>query len=269
MKVCKIIATYFGQRTERDFNFRHRKRAPWPSHRQFSCGPEGVLSMIKDQVSIETDVDAGVECDTIIVNNRSGFKEGDEYIRSINGQKTRSGGIISIEMDNIGGQFGSYDRAYSEFAGKYDYWILNEDDIVITGYHYYKKLIDKNESCYAIIGIVYPSVYDRRVPLHAASAALLLHKDVLEQIKKINGKLPHPVINSYKARVRDGEIAWSQRIEELGYKIVYTGLERWDHEVNYCLPYRELIERFFTVENFKQSEFYRGVGWLPARLECQ
>lgn len=272
MKCCKIISTYFYQRKERTKEY--RGGVAWPIHIQFDLDPKGVLTMLKDQVSIETDIDAGVECDTIIVNSNSGFEEGNNYIKSINGQKTRSGQIISMEMENRGGQFGAYNLAYSMFEGKYDYWMLDEDDIIITGHQYYKKLIDRlgENEVYALIGVERPSrsflsKYGKQyseTPM-AAGALLLMHRSVLEHLKTANGSLPHPTKNDYRSRVRHGEVAWPLRLFELGYKIVYKGKSimrksiEWDYENDYCLSYRDMIERFQTSEKFKQTDFYKGV----------
>jgi len=269
MKCCKIISTHFNHRKER--NRGHWAGVTWPSHIQFGLDPQGVLIMLKDQISIETDVDAGVKCDTIIVNGRAGFKEGDDYVRSINGQKTLCGKIFSIEMDNIGGQFGAYNLAYKIHEGKYDYWMFDEDDIVVTGHHYYKKLINRlgvDEYCYALIGLGRADRHTRRLgKVCPPGAMLLVNKKILEHLKRVDGMLPHPIKSGHKSRVQKGELAFSLRIYDLGYKIVYYGKSKqgktveWEYETEYCLPYRELIEKFGTVDYFKQSTFYRGVGW--------
>ena len=268
MKVCKVISTHFNHRKGRNRNDMLKIFGfGWPTHIQFDVDPKGVLSMVKDQISIETDVDAGVECDTIIVNGRAGFEEGDAYIRSINGQKTFSGQIFSIEMDNVGGQFGAYNLAYLMFADKYDYWMLDEDDIVITGYNYYKNLIERLEEgeCYALIGLGrYTRRHKRLGTIFPPGSLLLMHRQVPEHLKRVDGELPHPKTNDFRSRVKYGEVGFSKRVIELGYKLVYKGKSKqnetveWDYETDYCLPYREMIEKFGTVENFKQSGFYRG-----------
>lgn len=262
MKCCKIISTHFNQRLVRDRETKSNY-IKWPSHIQFGYGPPGVLTMLKDQVSIEMDVDAGVECDTLIINSDAGFKEGNEYIENIDGIKTRRGHIHSMTMNNIGGQFGAYNLAYTIWRDHYDYWMLDEDDIIITGHHYYKNLIDRlgeNESCYALIGLVEHPHH----PITAGGALLLMRDYVLGNVKSKCGILPHPHKNDHISRVQEGEIAWTQNLFELGYKIVYKGKSKqgvtveWDYKTDYCLPYREMVDRFFTVENFKKSDFYRG-----------
>jgi hypothetical protein len=266
MKCCKIISTCFNDRHERKRDQWSNDIIKWPAHIQFGYSPHGVLAMLKDQISLERDVDAGFECDTIVVNSRNGFAEGDDYIRDIQGLPTKSGKIYSMTMDNIGGQFGAYDCAYRVFAGKYDYWMFDEDDIVITGHHYYKTLVDRLESyefCYALIGLVEHPHH----PITAGGALLLLHNGVLYDMKNVFGRLPHPMKNDYDSRIQEGEIAWTRKLFELGYEIVYKGKSKqnvtveWDYKTDYCLPYREMIEEYYTVENFKQTTFYRGVGW--------
>jgi hypothetical protein len=168
--------------------------------------------------------------------------------------------------DNTGGQFGAYNLAHLIFSWDYDWWMLDEDDIVITGHHYYKRLIDRleyNEPCYALIGLVKHPHH----PITAGGALLLMQEVVPRLIRQKWKTLPYPIKSDYVSRIQEGEIAWSQKIFDLGFDIVYKGKSKqgvtveWDYETDYCLPYREMIEKFSTVENFKQSTFYRGVGW--------
>ena len=259
-KCCKIISTYFGKRSDRG----PKADRAWPIHTQFGHDASGVLGMVRDIVSMEKDVDAGVSCDTIIVNSDVGFIEGNKYIEGLHKQRTKSGRMFSFTIPNNGGKFGAYNFVYDKLYAKYEYWMFDEDDIIITGHHYYKNLIERlaeNEKCYALIGLVEHPHH----PTTAGGTLLLMHKEVLRNIKGTYGSLPQPKDNEKESRIYEGEIAWTQRIFELGYKIVYKGKSiqgqnvEWDYKTDYCIPYREMIEKFKTVDDFKQTEFFKGV----------
>lgn len=269
MKNCRVIGTGF---TEREDRHRFSERQYWwPAHIQFGVGPEGVLQMMKDTCSLEMDVDAGVELDTIIINSVTGFEEGNAFLRDMNNVKTKCGKFITLEKTNIGGQFGAYEFAYQTFKNDYDFWLFTEDDILITGYKYYLRLLEKLgirrfQTAYALAGLVDNHPH---IPPHACSACLLVYKDILEKMKH----LPFPSSNDLKLRIFEGEVAFSTKIYEAGYDIVYEGpgineshkwsfgtgeTKEWPYEQDYCLPYRELIDNHQSVDNFKKGVFYTG-----------
>ena len=239
MKVCKIIATCFNER-----KVRNRKQpnwiVEWPAHIQFGfSGSEVCNKMLRDIIYLEKHTDPGLPMDTILINNDVGCVEGNEYVASLNNQKTHSGTLFSFTKDNIGGQFGAYDFAFSLFPD-YDYYLLDEDDIIVTGDKYYKNLLDLSEGqCYALLGIEnHPQFH-----IHATGAMLLLPQNVLSDIKSKYGSLPYPTSNDQMERIIHGEVAFSEKIHACGYNFIYKGTKSWDLN-NYCLPYRELIEKF-------------------------
>lgn len=244
MKTCKIIATCFNER-----KVRNRKQpnwiVEWPSHIQFGFSSSGVLNMLKDIILLEKHVDTGVQMDTILINNDVGFTEGNEYVTNLNKQNTRTGILYSFTKANIGGQFGAYDYAFDIFPN-YDYYLLSEDDIVVTGDKYYKKLIElAGNYCYALLGIEeHPNWH-----IHATGAMLLLPRLVLSDMKQKYGALPYPISNDQMERITHGEVAFSERIHELGYDFIYKGSHEWNLD-NFCIPYRELIEKYGNIKNY-------------------
>lgn len=267
MKNCRVIGTSFTNRVNRD----RTTGIKWPAHVQFKANCHDVLKMMRDICSLEKDVDAGVDLDTIIINSDIGFKEGNAFLRSMNNIKTKCGKFIIIEKENIGGQFGAYEFAYQIFKNDYDFWLFTEDDILITGYNYYLKLIEKlrNRKCntvYALAGVVdnHPHVLP-----HACSACLLIHKTILQKMQHI----PFPIKNDLNSRIYEGEIAFSTKILNTGAEIVYEGpgineshkwnfgmgeTIEWPYEQDYCIPYRELIDKFQSINDFKKEVFYTG-----------
>lgn len=269
MKSCKVIGTFFSdERIDRSYQRHGFEDVFWSTHIQFGVGPDGVLKMLEDICSLEKDVDAGAEIDTIIVNSDNGFVEGNAFLKSMNNVKTKSGKIITIEKENIGGQFGGYEYVYQKFKNDYDFWMFTEDDIIITGYKYYSKLIKrlgnrKYNTAYALVGIVEHPHF----PLHACSACMLIHKTILEKIKH----LPIPSENDITSRINEGEVAFSTKIYDVDCILVYEGpavymkTKKWPFEKDYCLPYRQLIEENKTVNDFKTIPFYTGdknVGYI-------
>ena len=90
-KCCKIISTYFGPRHVRDQD--KFQRIEWPLHGQYCEGPDMALDNLKFIVDIERELDAGLDFDTIIVNNGTGFQKGNDWLDSINGSETKNGKI--------------------------------------------------------------------------------------------------------------------------------------------------------------------------------
>ncbi len=259
MKCCKVIGTYFSNnRIDRPYHRPDHEDVCWSTHIQFGVGPHGVLAMLKDIVSLEKNTDAGVDMDTIIVNSDNGFLEGNKYLNNLQNLKTKNGKIIVVERENIGGQFGGYNVVYQKFKNDYDFWLFTEDDIIITGYEYYKKLIAqlgsrKNNTAYALIGVV-----DRPdFPRHACSACMLIYKTILKKVDHI----PYPIENDIVTRIHEGEIAFSTAIYNAGFQLVYEGpgiylvTKEWPFKVDYCLPYRQLIDENGSVNNFLKTDF--------------
>lgn len=146
---CKVIAVYMGSRDCRVNETEDNHNQDLPD--EYAC-----LIMIKNLVENELKLDAGLEMDTIIVNNDNGFDEGNKYLESIAGTKTKNGIIRVFNRYNVGRAFGAYNHAFA--LGDYDYFLFQEDDMLFikNGYYqYYKDLYDKdkNNGAVAVIGL--------------------------------------------------------------------------------------------------------------------
>ncbi len=229
MKNCKVIATCFkGKRMQEK-----TKIAGNPPmmilHPHIFPTEEAILELIKLNVEQERTVDPGVACDTIIVNNQTGWAKGDAYLDSINNTATHSGMIRVLHRENYGRSFGAYNEAYQKFKHEYEHWIFTEDDILINGDKYYKICVEnfhrrENTGFIAIQGISIDGLDGESGEhvRHAHSGAGITHVSILNELNNKLGKLPHSDKNesqSYDECIRKGEIAFTNEIIKLGREL--------------------------------------------------
>lgn len=233
---CKVIATSFEGRRE------IRTNSMFPQHNQHIKCTEDILKMLKNVVATEDEFDAGVPMDTILVVSGNSYKEGVDYVLSLDGQKTRNGIIRSFVRENVGGSFGAYSDAFNKYD--YDYWLFTEDDILVGGDKYYKKLIRKFEKTKSHRGVGFVAlircVENHPLGIHADGGVGLSHKSVLGKVNKKWGCLPHHKEEGWDktAIIREGEVAFTNAIYDIGYEIiVYLDRPRWDLENKLCKPY--------------------------------
>lgn len=214
-----------------------RTNVTFPAHNQ-NCGTSAeMLTMVKELYDLEINQDAGCDVDIYFINNDVGFKEGNDWLDSINGTKTKNGTLFVLHRENIGGSFGAYDFAYQTLKNKYEYFLFTEEDLFIYGKDYYKKALDEyigmNEGFLAFI-----DVERRSNPVHAHGGVGLVSRKVLKEVEAIHGCLPHSKVEFDKAKViREGEIPFTNTIFKLGYGLALMGKsQEWD-EKNYILPY--------------------------------
>ncbi len=212
-KCCKVLATYFGDRQEQTGS---------------PANAEETLAMMKEVVRRERTMDPGVDLDVIIVNNLNGFKEGDDFIRSLDGTDTYSGKFICKERDNIDISFGAFNYAYEQFKDDYHYWLFLEDDVIMTKPKYYPRIIDIFESDLGIafvgVVIVIPPQYDPYIWTVGGGCGLT-SADYLRQSYAFNGgSLIRSVVG------RDGYQYWHTL--EAHFTNVYTQMNEKYRLVN-------------------------------------
>lgn len=248
--ICKVIATSFNGRQV-------RKEEVYPGHPQVIEHPGEALQLLKDVVEFEKKEDAGIPLDVIIVNNDTNFKEGNEYIASLDGEKTKNGKIIAYTRPNIGWSFGAHNDAFKRFHDDYDYWIFTEDDILVGGIDYAKKLKERWEDIekaqvpvgfLSLIGVIRHAQYG----IHCGGAVGMSSRPVLDKVVEKFGCLPHhdkPESDNLSANqnkqnaILNGEVAFTQRIDDLGFYLINYGPNtRWSMGENSCLPYYYLKE---------------------------
>lgn len=243
----KVIATCFRSGRE----VREDSKVVFPAHRQNHIKPEQVLEMLKDIVALELIDDAGAPMDVIIVNNDNSFEEGNQYIESINGLKTKNGKIIAYTRPNIGWSFGAFSDAFLKYRQDYMYWVFTEEDIVVTGEHYFKRLIDRWEEIEGVrvpIGyLALVGVIKHTYGIHCGGGIGFTTRNVLNKLVEKFGHLPHHTSeedpdlslqgNRQKA-ILNGEVAFTNEIYKQGFILLDFGPNQsWNTSVNLCVPY--------------------------------
>jgi hypothetical protein len=243
----KVITTCFRNGRE----IRVGEKHPFPAHQQDYPTAGSVLEMFKDVVAFELAQDAGTPTDIIVVNNDSEFIEGNEYIESLNGTKTKNGTIITYTRPNIGWSFGAYSDAFSKFKDDYDFWVFTEDDILVGGEDYMKRLVDRWEEVetakvpigfLALVGVI-----RHHYGIHCGGGVGFSSTRVLDKVFERKGCLPHfrskddPDMSLAANRqkvILEGEVAFTNSIDSLGFILLDYGENRsWNLTKNLCVPY--------------------------------
>lgn len=242
--ICKVIAVSFGGREV-------RKEARYTEHPQNITSASEALDMLKDVIELESTWDAGEPVDLIVVNSDRGFPEGNRYIESIDGQKTRNGIIRAYTRPNVGWSFGSYDDAFKKYGKLYDKWIFTEDDIIIGGDNYAKKLSDRwNEIEGVRIKIGFLSligVIKHPYGIHCGGGVGMSSREVLDSVVERFGSLPHhdgigdESLDPERIKnlvIVNGEVAFTNKMDGMGYYLFeYGSCKGWNLEENLCVPY--------------------------------
>jgi hypothetical protein len=246
---CKVITTCFTG--AHDIRTHYDRQLSYPDHYQNVSSPAEALDQLKQIIELEKQFEPGVPVDLIIVNNNTGFTPGNSYLDSINENKTRWGTIRVLHRENIGWSFGGFNHAYQVYKNDYDYWLFTEDDIIVGGNMYYRKLIDKfkEDKMNGFVSLV--KVCDHSYGKHCGGGVGLTHKDVLYRVDKIHGCLPYyhyplndnsSVISNRQNIITAGEVPFTHFIHLMNYNLVdYGNATEWDLEKNLCIPYYHYV----------------------------
>ena len=123
--------------------------------------------MLKDIISLEKSIDAGISVDTILVNNDVGYQAGNAYLDSISNTSTQNGTLRVLHRENRGRSFGAYNDAWQKFKEQYDYWLFLEDQYVSVNDGYYSRGIQFLEK-YPNCAFASPYGFGRNSPPHIA-----------------------------------------------------------------------------------------------------
>lgn len=232
---CKVIATCFNTGRE------YRGGAVYPYHNQVVDTREGVLKMLADTILYEFNNDPGIGMDLVIVNNYLPFEEGEKYLASINGLKLLRGRIRVITRINEGGSFGAYNAAFQLFKDEYDHFLFTEDDIMVGGENYYKKIVDKFREGHGFVSLVGTCMTVGKE--HAHGGVGLSSSHVLNTVH--GPRLPYYGEGWDKEKVIDqGEIPFTRKILSSGYSLVeYGDGKTWNLETNLCIPYYNYVHQ--------------------------
>jgi hypothetical protein len=233
---CKVICICFAPREVRN-------EAVFPNHIQHTPTAEMAYKLVKDVLTMEMEADGGFPFDIIIVNNDTGCTYGNSYLDSLHGKKTKNGNIYVYHRHNKGGSFGAYNYAFEHT--EYDEYLFTEDDIVIFGQDYYKKIRDRfySDSDNGFIGMIGVNKTSR-LGIHAHGGSGFTTRKILEKVFKEHKELP----NSGDSWVKDdviieGEVAFTNAIDSPSSKVVaYNPTNFWNKEY-LCLPYEEFIQQ--------------------------
>lgn len=200
---AKIISVYIGPRRNMNNNL---------------LNEQDCIDFLKLQIENEQKTDCGTLMDIIIVNNDTNHEIANDFINSLDGQYTINGKIRVFHRPNIGGSFGAFSYAYDKISNDYDFFLFNEDDIMITEPNYFKKAIEilENDSD---VGFVAFSPISYHEPYHCGGGFGVTSKRILELVKQRFGKLPYYLDNTYYA-FEQSEIIFTNCIQSLGFKIV-------------------------------------------------
>ena len=229
MKVAKVITTSFVPRTVRLKTVLAGCPAGYFTHSQNFVTKESIIELIKLNIEIELKCNPGVPVDLIIVNNDSGWSEGNRFLESINGKELRYGKVHVLTKNNFGRSFGGYNYAFKMLGNNYDYFIFTEDDIVIGRDGYASIGIEnfhntKNCGFVAYQGISSKAFnFPPEEALHAHGGVGLTSASVLNEVFKRYGSLPHADESSsqeYTDIIKDGEVAFTNKIYKLGYQVI-------------------------------------------------
>lgn len=234
-KACKIIACTVVD--GRDC----RNNVSFPAHNQIVETRADVIKMMQDLVEFEKEQDAGMPVDVYLVNNNTGDTEVNEWFDSLNGTKLKNGNLYVIHRKNTGGSFGAYNDAYLALRNKYEWFLFTEDDLFIGGDEYYLKAVKKFKD----LGfLAFIDVGERDEQTHCHGGVGLSHRKILNEVMIIPRKLPCPEGYFDKQQaIREGEIPFTNKIYQMGYKLKRMGeFEGWSIK-NYCLPYYNYVHK--------------------------
>ena len=167
-------------------------------------------------------VDPGLECDTIIVNQDTGWEKGNRYLASLKGAKTFAGELKVVTKPNYGNSLGGYSYAYERFREDYEYWTFAEDDILITGDRWLARCVATFER-YDDAGFVAIVGLSKEFALHAHAGMGTTHVSVLDAVRKLWGSLPHRQQDETQRDVDHivfGEVLFTHLIFRLGRRLV-------------------------------------------------
>jgi hypothetical protein len=226
MNYCKVIVC------SNNTNRAKRNAAKWPDHNQDLTTELDFAGEYMALIANELRYDAGVTMDTVIVMNG-----GIPLLAQFNNTYTQNGRIICAVRENEGGSFGGYNFAYNEY--KYDYYLFTEEDLFVVGDLYYEKLLDRFKSEYrtGFVGLIGVSTNIAH-PTHCHGGVGLTSRKVLSKVYP-DGVLPNPngIGWDRTAAIQQGEIPFTSKIYQAGYKLIQYGTNEWKAE-NLILPYQ-------------------------------
>lgn len=239
MRAAKIISVYIGPRRNMNNNLLN----------ETDC-----IEFLKLQIENEQTLDSGIPMDVIIVNNDTYNESANEFINSLNNQSVYNGTIKVFHRPNIGGSFGAFSYSYEMIRNDYDFFLFNEDDIMIHTPNYFKRsaeILQENLN----IGFVAFSPISYHEPYHCGGGFGVSSKRILELVRQRFGNLPYYQDNTYYA-FEQSEVLFTNCIHSLGFSIEnipeYSSLAS-----NYEKHTSQNKPQYVTEENLNKTFIYK------------
>lgn len=284
MRIAKVIATSFVPRTVREVTGISGTPMGYFSHSQNFPTRESVIDLIKFTIERELRCDPGAPVDLIIVNSDSGWQEGRDFLNELDGKSLPHGRIRILHRKNFGLSFGAYSHAFITLKADYDYFIFTEDDVTIARDGYASRGIEvfnKTKKCgfVAYLGLSTTGLDLGPEDALAAHGGIGLSSvDVLNEVARNYGALPHADESSpqtYADQLRYGEVAFTNKIYKLGYKLasVPNNMKLYDYAYDLMRGldvrrFPSLREKLIVVAK-KEAYKYRIVRSLHGFLKSR
>lgn len=214
----------------------------YPHHPQRKLDMRGQEELWSIIYHIEKNIDGGMPFDSVIICNGV---DAYNWWKKYDGEKTKNGTLKVIGRPNDGGSFGGYNHAYQ--YTNYDGFIFTEDDILIWGKDYYKRIVEDHEAqktgYTCLIGMSKNPKYT-----HCHGGVGYTTRNVLNAIVDENGELPHPKARGWDQTraVKYGEYPFTHKVLDAGFSL--NGLSwnemKWTMD-NLLIPYWVLTREHF------------------------
>lgn len=239
MKSVKVISVYAGPRRNMNNNL---------------LTSDQCIDFLKLQIENDRTVDPGCPMDIILVNNDTGNSEANDFINSLDGQAIYNGIIRVFHRENKGGSFGAFSYAYDMISSEYDYFLFNEDDIMLFHPGYMTRSIEILMSRQDV-GFIAFSPISFHQPLHCGGGFGVTSRSVLDRIISQYSQLPFVNENNYYA-FEQSEIEFTNCIVRAGYSILnvpeYSPLAQ-----NYEKHTSQMKPQYVTAENLNKTFIYK------------
>lgn len=202
IKCLKIISCFFGNRRNSNNN---------------PITPEECLKFLKESIDLDITLDSGELMDILLVNNKNNFSEGDYYLNSLKGTKTKNGTIKVLDRENVGGSFGSFSDGFNIFKHDYDYFLFNEDDIRILKENYFSQSIEKLNTDNQIGFVAFAPIHKDK-PVHSGGGFGITSSKIITSILG-DAKIAYEKSVDYSSLQRN-EIEFTNMYDRAGLKIV-------------------------------------------------
>lgn len=235
MRYAKVIVVAMNL----DRVVRPKNEMKYPHHPQWKIDEQEQLKIWEYQ-RLAMMKDGGMDFDTIVVcNGWTAYLHWADY----DGMKTANGVLKVILRENNGGSFGGYNWAYRNTD--YDGFLFTEDDIIVCGDNYYKRLVDTFNSEDKIGYVCLIGESRREETRHCHGGVGYTTRARLDLNTDDNGDLPHHKRKGWHQSyaVKYGEVRFSNGIRNKGYDLIGIPerVREWTFD-NLCKPYWTLTE---------------------------